>query len=125
MIGLTRVSFVLMIIGLAAMLIGAIDPMEGSVVILAGSGVVVLGAHLARSGHRRLVDWGFALIGFGVGAMFVLTLLGGTGGSTGRSNWWALFLLPYPAGWIMGLAGAIVSLRESRLKHTEPNVAVR
>lgn len=94
------------------MLIGAIDPLEGSVIILPGSGVIALGALLGKSRHRRLLYWAFGLLAAGVGAMFVLSLSGGSGGSGGRSNWWLLVVLPYPVGWIMGLAGVILSLRK-------------
>jgi len=94
------------------MLIGAIDPLEGSVIILPGSGVIALGALLGKSRHRRLLYWALGFLAAGVGAMFVLSMLGGTGGSSGRSNWWLLVVVPYPVGWIMGLAGVILSLRE-------------
>lgn len=113
----TRWSHVLVIVGLIGMLIGAIDPLEGSLIILPGSGVVALSALLGQSRHRRLLYWAFGLTAVGVGAMFVLSMFGGTGGRSGRghSNWWALVILPYPVGWIMGLVGIILSFRERRL----------
>ncbi|HZT33918.1 MAG TPA: hypothetical protein VFA33_28770 [Bryobacteraceae bacterium] len=92
------------------MLIGAIDPLEGSVIILPASAIAAFGAHLGRHRGRRLLFWGFGLIAAGVATLFVLSSLGGTGGRTGRSNWWLLTLLPYPAGWILGVAGVILSL---------------
>jgi len=103
---------VLFIVGLIAMLIGAVDPVESSVIILPGISVVALGALLGKSRHRRLLYWAFGLLAAGVGGMFVLSMLGGTGGSSGRSNWWLLVVLPYPVGWIIGLAGVILSLRK-------------
>jgi hypothetical protein len=94
------------------MLIGAIDPLEGSLIIVAGTGMVALGGLLGRSRHRLLIYWSFVLVAVGVGVLWVLSAFGGIGGSTGRSMWWGLVILPYPVGWIMGLVGAIRRLRE-------------
>jgi hypothetical protein len=106
-------SRILVIVGLLAMLIGAIDPLEGSFVILPGSGLVAIGAFLARSRYRWLLGWASVLIALGVVAMVVLSMWGGIGGRSGHSMWWGLFVLPYPVGWILGLAGAILGLVES------------
>jgi hypothetical protein len=111
--GRTIWSVVLVIAGLLAMLVGAIDPLEGSFVILPGCGVVLIGALLGRSRYRKLLFWAFVLIAVGVGAMVVLSALGGIGGHSGRSLWWGLFILPYPVGWIIGLVGAGLRLAES------------
>lgn len=108
-------SQILVFVGLLAMLVGAIDPLEGAVVILAGSGVVALGAFLGKSRHRRLLCWAFILIAVGVGAALVLSARGGMGGATGRSLWWGLVVLPYPAGWVMGLVGTIGKGRHRQL----------
>ena len=104
-------SKILVIVGLMAMLIGAIDPLEGSLIILPGSGMVALGALLGKSRYRLLLYSAFVTIG--VGIMFGLSMLGGVGGCTGRSNWWLLVVLPLPLGWIIGLVGTIVKLMES------------
>ncbi len=105
-------SRILVIVGSIAMLIGVIDPLEGSLIILPGSGMVVLGTLLSKSRHRVLLYWVwvFILIAVGVGALWGLSALGGIGGDTGRSMWWALVILPYPIGWIMGFAGLILRL---------------
>jgi hypothetical protein len=108
----SRWARVSIIVGLVAMLIGVIDPLEGSLVILAGNGMAVLGALLGSRRRRRLVVWSFVMVAVGVGALWGLSALGGIGGSSGRSNWWGLVLLPYPVGWFMGLVGAILKLRE-------------
>ena len=42
--------------------------------------------------------------------MFALSAVGGIGGKSGHSIWWGLLLLPYPAGWLMALVGAVVGL---------------
>lgn len=110
--GVRRWSHGLAILGLVAMVIGALDPLEGSFVILPGTGLVALGALLGNSRHRILLYWSFVLVAVGVGALWGLSALGGLGGNSGRSNWWGLVLLPYPVGWILGLVGAIRSLRE-------------
>lgn len=104
------------VIGLLAMLAGAVDPLEGSLLIFPGSALVALGALLGKSPRRRLLYVAFALVAAGVGAMFVLSSLGGTGGSSGRSNWWLLLVLPYPAGWVLSVVGAILTLRDAGLQ---------
>ena len=106
-------SRMLSIAGFIAMLIGAIDPLEGSPVILLGSGLVALAAFLDRSRHRLILYSAFGLITIGVATMFGLSMLGGVGGSTGRSSWWLLTVLPFPIGWILGIVGVILKLRES------------
>lgn len=100
-------SRLLVMAGLAAMVLGALDPLEGSLLILPGTGLAALGARLGRSQRRRLLYWSFLLTAAGVGALFALSAVGGVGGRTGRSYWWALVALPYPAGWILGLVGAV------------------
>jgi len=107
-----RWSRILVLAGLILMVIGAIDPLEGSVVILAGILVALIGAWFFKSKKRNLLILAFALIAVGVGVMFGMSAMGGIGGKTGRSMWWALLILPYPAGWITGLAGAIKCLKE-------------
>jgi hypothetical protein len=104
---------VLLIVGLSGMLLGAIDPLEGSLIILLGSGLVALGAFLGKSRRRVLVYWSLALVAIGVGAMFILSAFGGFGTGTGLSNWWGLLLVPYAAGWVMGLAGSVLALVEA------------
>lgn len=99
-------------VGLVAMVIGALDPLEGSLVILPGTALLALGARLGNSRHRILLYWSVLLVAIGVGALWGMSALGGLGGTTGRSMWWALLLLPYPVGWIMGIIGALRKLRE-------------
>ena len=111
-----RWSRILVIVGLLCMLIGAIDPLEGSFVILPGIGMVALGAFLGKSRHRKLLYRSFVLVAVGVGALVVLSAVGGirlSSKDAGHSIWWGLFILPYPVGWIMGLVGAILSLTKS------------
>jgi MFS family permease len=101
-------SRILVIAGCIAMVVGAIDPMEGSLLILPGSGMVALGTFIAQ-GERRLIVyrvWVFILIAIGVGAFWALSEVGGFGGSSGHSMWWAVLILPYPLGWLMGIWGS-------------------
>ena len=100
-------SRILVTVGGIAMLVGAIDPMEGSLLILPGSGLVALGTFLGQ-GERRLIAyrvWVFVLIAIGVGALWGLSMVGGIGGSSGRSPWWGVLILPYLIGWSMGIWG--------------------
>jgi len=108
-----RWSRILAVVGFVVVLLGALDPLEGSLLILPGTGLLALAAWLGRSRYRTLLYWSFALVAIGVGVMWGLSAVGGLGGSTGRSMWWALLLLPYPVGWVMAVVGAIRRLRET------------
>jgi hypothetical protein len=100
---------ILVILGSLGMLIGALDPLEGSGIILIGSALMVLGTLLDPNttshhwfGYRLMV---FVLVGIGVGAMWVLSAVGGIGGGSGHTMWWGLLILPYLIGWSMGICG--------------------
>lgn len=113
-------SRALMVLGSIALLVGVIDPMEGSVVILAGSCLTLAGAFLHPTFEHEVRYWliVFVLIAAGVAALFIMSANGGIGGSTGRSNWWGLMLVPYPIGWGMGVIGIIRELiRFFRARH--------
>jgi len=102
-------SRILIAVGSIAVLVRALDPLEGSVVILPGSGIVTLGTFLSNSARRSIIYWTsiFLLISAGVGALFVLSALGGIGGTSGHSMWWGLLILPYPVGWVMGIVSLL------------------
>ena len=94
------------------MLLGTVDPLEGSLLILPGSGLIALGTFIGKS-QRSVIRywlWVFGLIAVGVAAMFVLSAFGGIGGKSGHSMWWGIFVLPYPAGWLMALVAGIAGL---------------
>jgi NO-binding membrane sensor protein with MHYT domain len=101
-------------IALALLLLGAFDPMEGSVVIAVGAVLAAWAAAGAASRQRRLLLRAAVLVVVGVAALFGMSALGGIGGDTGRSYWWALLFLPYPVGWIMALTGAFELVAELR-----------
>jgi hypothetical protein len=101
--------------GLFVMLIGAVDPLEGSVVIVIGAACALLGAVLGRSDRIKWLSWAFGLVVAGVGILFGLSAMGGVEGSTGRSMWWALTILPYPAGWVLGLVGTVRAIKEKKI----------
>jgi hypothetical protein len=102
----------LVVVGGVAMLLGAIDPLEGSVIILVGCALVLLGMFLGQQERRVLLYWAaaFLLIVLGVAAMFALSAFGGVGGTSGHSVWWGVLVLPYPVGWIMGMASLVLRL---------------
>lgn len=110
---------VLFIIGVIAMVVGILDPLEGSMIILAGSGLVALGTWLGNQGRARSVYWAwlFGMIAWGVIALFWLSAVGGIGGKSGHSLWWGLVLLPYPVGWLLGIANLVSRLIESIRHH--------
>lgn len=100
-------SKILLIAGGIAMVVGGLDPLEGSLLILPGSGLMALGTWLSQA-ERRVIAckvWAFVLVAIGVGALWGLSAIGGFGGSTGRSGWWAVLLLPYLFGWSMCIWG--------------------
>jgi len=99
------------ILGLLAMVVGAIDPLEGSFVILPGAGLVALSAWLGKTNHRWRTFQAFVLVAIGVGVMILFSALGGIG-VPGRPMWLAVFILPYPIGWLIGLYAAIRTLME-------------
>jgi len=115
-------SRILSVIGLLGLLIGALDPLEGSLVIVPATAVIALSAFLARSRFRRLAYWSFGLTAIGVGWMFIISTLGGFGGDTKRSMWWALTLLPYPVGWILCLLVAVRMLIDWKRQRGEESV---
>ncbi len=102
-------SRILVVLGSIALLGGVLDPLEGSVIILLGSALILAGVLLDKAPRRVLRYWllVFVLIAAGVGALFGLSAVGGMGGTSGRSFWWGLILLPYPIGWLMGMAGVV------------------
>jgi hypothetical protein len=104
---LERWSKLVSVFGGVGLVVGSFDPMEGSALILPGSALLALGSYLGRE-DRRIVayrTWSFVLVAFGVGALFALSAMGGVGGSSGRSAWWALLILPYLAGWSIDIWG--------------------
>ena len=105
-------SRILGIVGGIAMLLGSLDPLEGSLLILPGSGMIAVAVYLSGKDRRTVLywTWVFGLIAVGVGALFGLSAVGGIGGQSGHSLWWGVLLLPYAAGWLMALAGAVVGL---------------
>jgi hypothetical protein len=107
---------ILLIAGFIGMLIGMIDPMEGSVVILAGSFLLAISAFLGRSRRSLIIYLSFGMIAIGVGMLFFLSSLGGVGGTSGRSWWWLLTVSPYPLGWILGIIGTILMLKDRSKK---------
>ncbi|MFM8337746.1 MAG: hypothetical protein ACKODK_19485 [Opitutaceae bacterium] len=106
-------------LGAVGFVAGAIDPLEGSVVILAG-GALLLGAEIVRGPERRrLRFWTtvLALLASGVAMMAALSSVGGIGGKSGRSWWWGLLLLPYPAGWLLGIGGLLAGFIRFLRRH--------
>ena len=102
---------ILLWVGMAGLLVGLADPLEGSLVIVPAVAVLTLGAHLAHSRYRRPLDLSLALVVVGVAALWGISAVGGFGGSTGRSNWWALILVPYAVGSIVALFAGLRAIR--------------
>jgi uncharacterized membrane protein len=101
-------------VGLAVMAMAALDPLEGSVVVVVGGILVAMGARLRASRYRQHLYWCVAMMALGVGALWGLSAIGGFGGTSGRSYFWGLLILPYPIGWLAGLIGGIRAFGEPR-----------
>jgi len=98
--------------GLVVMLIGGADPLEGAPLIVAGALIATLAAAVGHHpAARRLADETL-LIGVGVAILVVWSLVGGFGGSSGRSTWWALTIAPYPVGVLAAIVTAVHTIRE-------------
>jgi hypothetical protein len=111
----------LVLVGAVAFLVGLVDPLEGFVLILAGGGIVTYESFRSGSRWRKVLGYGFALVVAGSIAMLGLTALGGVGGSTSYSVWWALIALPYPIGGLVLLVGGVLEIVEVlRTPRVEP-----
>ena len=99
-------------VGVVLMILGPLDPMEGSAVILPAIALTALAARLGRSDHTFSLTIGLVLAAIGIGALWGFSAIGGFGGTTGRSIWWGLTLLPYPLGWAIALVGGIRAWRD-------------
>jgi NADH:ubiquinone oxidoreductase subunit 6 (subunit J) len=101
----TRVIY---IIGVIALIIGAVDPMEGSVVIASGSTFIALSTFLTHDRHWKIFLVSFIMISIGVLFLFYLSSLGGFGGTSTRSWWWGILIIPYPVGWLIEIVVLII-----------------
>ncbi|MFM9090669.1 MAG: carboxypeptidase regulatory-like domain-containing protein, partial [Verrucomicrobiota bacterium] len=70
---------------------------------------------MPRPGRWALIT---ALIATGVTAMLALSAVGGIGGHTGRSWAWGLLLLPYPAGWLLGVGTLLAHVRAAHRRRS-------
>jgi hypothetical protein len=100
-------------------LVGMLDPMEGSFLIAIGIVLAAVSAHLDRSRYRKLLLWACALAIVGVASMWILSAFGGfrlpnRPDMVGLSPWYGLLVIPYPLGWIMGVVGVYLRMREAR-----------
>ena len=94
------------------MILAPLDPLEGSALILPAIALAALAARLGRSSQTFLLTIGLVLAAIGIGAMWGFSAIGGFGGTTGRSIWWGLTILPYPLGWAIALTGGIRAWRD-------------
>ena len=106
-------SRILIVAGLVLLLLGVPDPLEGAVLMLPGIGLIAIGALIATSRYADMLCWAVVLVWLGIGALVILTWIGGVGGNSGLSKWGLMVLWPYPIGWVMGLVGGIRALVET------------
>ena len=90
-----RCSRILIAVGLVLLLIGVPDPLEGAFFILPGVGLITIGALVAKSQYADVLCWAVVLVSVGIGAMIVLTWMGGVGGNS--------------CGWASETDGGVVS----------------
>jgi hypothetical protein len=102
-----RWSNLMSVVGGVGLVAGSFDPLEGSALILPGCGLLALGSYLGRQDRRFIAyrTWSFILVALGVAALFGLSASGGVGGTSARSAWWAVLILPYVVGWSIDIWG--------------------
>jgi len=108
--------------GAILFVLGLVDPLEGFPLILIGLAALYVGERRLKSRFAKhlLIELIVALVG--VGAMLVLTFMGGVGGSTEYSIWWLLTVLPYPTAILMGIVTILRSLLELRRRELEVGI---
>ena len=89
------------ILGVFLFLLGTLDPLEGSISILAGSVLLAVVGHLFQDPHRKWYRLSAGLIAFGVISLWALSAFGGFGGESDLGYGWAVFIAPYPIGWLL------------------------
>lgn len=99
---------IIYIIGIISLIAGALDPLEGSVIIAVGSALIALSTRLAHDRNRRIFLTTSIMIITGVCFMFYFSSLGGFGGTSTLSWWWATLIIPYPIGWLINIILLIV-----------------
>ncbi|HAD14705.1 MAG TPA: hypothetical protein DCF33_19940 [Saprospirales bacterium] len=109
---------ILYVVGVIAFIIGTIDPLEGSVVIAAGVSMVALSTYLKQDRHWKIFLASLIMIITGVVCLFYFSSLGGFGGTSELSWWWATLILPYPIGWLITLILLIVRGIRKRKENT-------
>ena len=99
---------IIYILGIISLIAGALDPLEGSVIIAVGSALIALSTRLAHDRNRRIFLTTSIMIITGVSFMFYFSSLGGFGGTSTLSWWWATLIIPYPIGWLINIILLIV-----------------
>lgn len=94
---------IIYIVGVIALAIGALDPLEGSVVIVFGSSLITISTYLTKDRHWKTFLASLIMIIIGVIFLFYFSSLGGFGGTSTLSWWWATLMLPYPIGWVWSI----------------------
>ena len=100
--------------GVILFILGTVDPLEGSILIIIGSAMI---ATIAWLDKRKFWKWHLiaaVAIGIGVAFMFYFSNLGGWGGESTLSWWWATLLIPYPVGWLINVVCLIASAVKKR-----------
>lgn len=111
---------IMYIIGVIALIIGVLDPLEGSVVLAAGCALIALATYLTRDRYWKIFLTSLIMIVIGVFFLFYFSSLGGFGGTSALSWWWATLILPYPLGWLMSIITLIVRAAHNAKKQAKP-----
>jgi len=107
---MSKIIRLIFTIGVIATIIGAIDPLEGSLIIVLGSIFISFATFYSHDRHRKVFAISSIMIVLGVSLMFYLSHLGGFGGDSDLSWWWALLIIPYPIGWLTLLSTLVYRL---------------
>lgn len=120
-----KILRIILYLGIVAVILGAADPLEGSIAIVVGSALISISTFLSKDCQWKKFLWATFMILIGVIYMFYVSSLGGFGGTSSRSWWWAFPILPYPVGWfwiiVLLLKRSFNKTSQTRDKKSSPN----
>ena len=91
------------ITGIVLFVLGTLDPLEGAPLIFTGSLLITISYFIKGNMRWKIFAATSTAIALGVFFLFFFSNLGGWGGHSKLSWWWALLVLPYPAGWLLNV----------------------
>lgn len=102
------------ITGIVLFILGTLDPLEGSILIVIGSFLIAYSSYYTKNIYKNIFIINFILICAGVAAMWILSSMGGFGGTSSLSAWWGLSIITYPIGWLLEIIFLIMNTVNKR-----------